>query len=174
MRAAARYGLACIGIAFLPWLVSVYGRTEPYATIAPPAWPKTFDGRSLTPIPLDQQEAQYAALFPGQVGMFHDGQRQLLLRWTNQPTRRLHPARHCFRGAGYSIRPHAPTADADGKIWGCFIAEKGKTRLLVQERIYSASASWTDVSAWYWSARLGRDQGPWWSVTSVETAPWPL
>ena len=41
--------------------------------------------------------------------------------------------------------------------------------LRVYERIYDDhSNTWTDTSAWYWSALLGNTTGPWWSVTIAE------
>jgi hypothetical protein len=46
-------------------------------------------------------------------------------------------------------------------------ATKGNDRLRVYERIHSDSGkSWTDVSAWYWSA-LNEDR-PWWAITVAE------
>jgi hypothetical protein len=39
----------------------------------------------------------------------------------------------------------------------------------VYERIYDvAGNSWSDVSAWYWAALLGKSAGPWWSVVIAE------
>jgi hypothetical protein len=41
--------------------------------------------------------------------------------------------------------------------------------LVVREAITdSAVGRWTDVSEWYWSALLGRAEGPWWAITVAE------
>jgi len=38
----------------------------------------------------------------------------------------------------------------------------------VYERIHDNSAeTWTDVSAWYWSA-MRKDSGSWWAITVAE------
>jgi hypothetical protein len=58
--------------------------------------------------------------------------------------------------------------DESGSLWSSFEATKGNERLVVYERIHSDTGqSWTDVSAWYWSA-LVAGQGSWWAITVAE------
>ncbi|MEW6730399.1 MAG: hypothetical protein AB1489_03570, partial [Acidobacteriota bacterium] len=59
--------------------------------------------------------------------------------------------------------------------WGAFKASGGKETLTVYERIYDQNGNgWTDVSAWYWAAILGKTESPWWAITIAthsETPP---
>ena len=97
---------------------------------------------------------------------FTDGRRKLIIRWTTSATRKLHPASDCFEGIGYSIKPLPLFVDKTGARWESFIATRGSERLRVYERIYTDTGeSWTDVSAWYWSASGENSVGPWWAVT---------
>lgn len=135
-----------------------------------PGWPSRHAGRALHPLPLGAREAAFARDFPGRVGHFHDGERQLVLRYVDRATRRLHPASDCFRGSGYAVAPRPVRRDPDGRRWSCFAAARASESLVVCERIDGPDGrSWSDVSSWYWSA-LAAD-GPWWSITVVEPAP---
>jgi len=95
----------------------------------------------------------------------------MVLRHVTQPTRQLHPAVDCFRAAGFSASAPRAHVDGDGLGWSCFIAAQGAARLRVCERIQRIEAgasapSWTDVSAWYWSALRARG-GAWWATTVI-------
>ncbi len=118
-----------------------------------PGWPATFEGRRLTPEPVSEEERRFFR--EGRIGRFRDGQRQILMRFVPDKTRKLHSSAECYRGLGYTIEPR-PLEDG----WGCFLATRGVTRLKVRERI----GGYPDVSQWYWSA----DGGPWWAITVVE------
>lgn len=134
----------------------------------PVAWPETFDGRPLTPIAAAPEDAALARDFPGRVARFSDGRRQVVLRSVAAPTRRLHPARDCFRAIGYVVTP-APMRAMPGGPASCFEARRDGKALLVCERIADAAgASFADPSAWYWPALLGRSPGPWLAATVVE------
>ena len=137
-----------------------------------PGWPAQFEGRALTELPLSAREKQFTEGFPGKIARFTDGEREIIFRWVTRQTRALHPAADCFRGLGYSIHPLSLTTDAGGNRWSTFEASRSKDKLLVRERIYSASGqSWTDVSSWYWQVTLGKseeNQTGWWAVTVAE------
>lgn len=138
-----------------------------------PGWPDRFAGRKLEPVPLSEREARFFAGFPGRVGRFTDGSRQLVLRWVASPTRRLHPASDCYRGLGYAIRPLPAVKDGDG-IWGRFEARRGDQALIVRERITdSAGRGWGEVSEWYWATLFKRTEGPWWAATIAELSTLP-
>lgn len=107
----------------------------------------------------------FAESFPGRIGRFSDGQREVVIRWISAPTRKLHAASDCFRGSGYRVKP-LPLQRASGMTWGAFSAERGTLRLYVREVIIDASGQrWTDVSAWYWASVRGGTQAPWWAIT---------
>jgi hypothetical protein len=131
-------------------------------------WPTHFRDQPLTQLPLSDLEQRFARRFPGAIARFTDGRRTLVLRQVQRPTRQLHPATDCFRALGYTIdRPH-PVVDDEGQHWSCFAAARDGVRLRVCERIHdSEGRSWTDTSAWFWSAQYGG--GPWWAITTVET-----
>lgn len=132
-----------------------------------PGWPERHAGRPLHPLPLDARDAALARGFPGSVGRFHDGERQLVLRYVDRATRMLHPASDCFRGSGYAVAPRPVRREADGRRASCFTAARGTESLLVCERIDGPGGrSWSDVSAWYWAALAG--EGPYWAITVVE------
>lgn len=133
-------------------------------------WPREWDGRALRPLASSAVEQRFAAQFPGAIGRFSDGERVLLLRRVNAATRLLHPAADCFRGLGYRIERAQLEHDGQQRLWRCFEAEAPDgTRLRVCERIAGDDGSaFTDASAWFWAAALGRSNGPWLAITVVE------
>ncbi|MDY7232415.1 hypothetical protein [Hyalangium rubrum] len=136
-----------------------------------PGWPSTFEGRALRELPLTEREERFGAGFPGRIGRFTDGQRELIVRWVAVPTRQLHSTEDCFKGLGYAITPATIWRQEDGQPWQRFIATRGETRLVVREAITAdAGGRWTDVSAWYWSALFDSSKGPWWAITVAEHA----
>lgn len=137
-----------------------------------PGWLTAYDGHPLTPLPLSRREERFAAGFPGRIGRFSDGQREVILRWIETPTRLLHPASDCFRGLGYTLSPAPMRKDTDGRPMACFIAQKASERYSICELIVSTEGeSWPDVSAWYWTAILKGGEGPWWSIVTATHLP---
>jgi hypothetical protein len=134
-----------------------------------PGWPTHHEGRALRELPLTPREAAFVQDFPGRVGRFTDGSREIIIRWVGAPTRRLHSASDCFRGSGYGITPLPVRRDAAGAAMGCFRARHGADDMTVCEVIHDARGeSWPDVSAWYWSAILAATPAPWWSVVVAD------
>lgn len=131
-------------------------------------WPLRFDNRPLRPLALSPVEQRFASAFPGAIGRFSDGERLLVLRDVQRPTRMLHPAADCYRGLGYAIADARLERDDRQRLWRCFEARRGMQRLRVCERIADATGlAFTDTSAWFWAAALGRSTGPWQAVTTV-------
>jgi hypothetical protein len=162
-------GLAAVG----PW---IRGTAESETRAVPGA---SFPGWSASPLPagareisLSPREARFARQFPGKLGAFRIGDRTWIVRWVELPTRKLHPASDCLRGAGYTVKPTMAFLDAEGRIWSACLATRDHEHLRVRERIFTSDnrEGWSDVSAWYWHAILGRSSGPWWAITVVETA----
>ena len=172
---------ACLAAVVLPLLGSLHiaagaVRSSPAAAVGTRSvsveWPTHFRGQPLTQLPPTALEARFAARFPGAVARFSDGQRLLIVRHVRHPTRQLHPARDCFRAAGYAVGPARAAVDDAGARWHCFAARRGGERLQVCERIGERfddpdRPAWTDPSAWYWAAQFGGSAGPWWSITVV-------
>jgi len=78
----------------------------------------------LVQLPLSSVEQHFAAQFPGRIGRFSDGQRNIIMRLVDQPTRLLHPAADCFRGSGYRVERARVRQDEDGSNWSCFRAQR--------------------------------------------------
>jgi hypothetical protein len=129
--------------------------------------PREWDGQPLRPLALGDVEQRFAARFPGTITRLSDGTRLVVLRDVRAPTRMLHPASDCYRGAGWRVGGERLEADARERRWRCFDAVRGGERLRVCERITDADGqAFTDPSSWFWAALLGRSHGPWQAVTT--------
>jgi len=136
-----------------------------------PGWPTTFEGRPLRALVLTEVERRFVGAFPGRIGRFSDGEREIVMRWVAAPTRKLHAASDCFKGSGYHVTP-LPLETTDGARWGAFSAQHRAHLLHVREAVIDADGRrWTDVSAWYWAAVRGETQGPWWAITVAAAGP---
>jgi hypothetical protein len=163
------FGLLCAGAALAP-LIDGAPRAAAVAD-AFPGWPASFEGRALTRLPLSAMEERFGQNFPGRVGRFSDGRREIILRWVSEGTRKLHPGGDCFKAIGYRLTPQ-PVTLLGAQRWSGFVAVRGAQRFAVRERIVDAAGGqWSDVSAWYWAVQLGQTGGPWWAVTVAERAP---
>lgn len=167
-RSSLVYIVACAVAALMPFFSAQTKSSGSSGAVLFPGWPAEFEGKTLTPLPLTEREQRFNADFPGKIGRFTDGKRELIVRWVTEGTRKLHPASDCFQGLGYTVKPLAMHRDEKGSLWSSFAATKGNDRLRVYERIHSDSGeAWTDVSAWYWSA-LQHGEGSWWAITIAE------
>jgi len=139
-----------------------------------PGWPTRYEGRQLTEVALTQRESAFVRDFPGRVGRFSDGRREIIIRWVGAPTRRLHSAADCLRGVGYTVVPMPVRKDAAGAAMGCWRASRGSDAIRVCEVIRDeAGDSWPDVSAWYWNTMFGASRAPWWSFVVAESTAEP-
>jgi exosortase/archaeosortase family protein len=139
-------------------------------------WPAMLDGVALVELPLSDMEQRFARSFPGQIGRFSWGDREVIMRCTIRPTRRMHPAEDCLRAAGYQTRAEPLFRDADGGLWGCTTARKDGRRYRVLERYLDREGKLlaTDASAWFWQAMAQPDEGPWTGITVIEELGAPL
>ena len=120
-------------------------------------------------VPLDDRQRRFLAGFPGRAEVFANGNQTWVVRTVTQPTRKLHPAGDCLRALGYGTAPGPLFQEPNGVCWGTWTATRDGQRFGVRERVVdSRGQSWTDVSAWFWHAVLGRTDGPWWAVTVIE------
>jgi hypothetical protein len=170
MQRIALYLTVCTLAALMPLLPSQSKRSAtPNPVVAFGGWPQAIEGQVLRPLPLTERELRFGGDFPGQIGRFTDGQREVIVRWVAEATRKLHPASDCFEGVGFHVKPLPLHVDRNGSLWSSFIATRGNERLRVRERIYTETGeSWTDVSSWYWAAARETSVGPWWAVTVAE------
>jgi len=175
--AAVMSSLLILCFAVSSSLAAVLPVMGPKETAAAPAYfpgfPSTFEGRQLAAVPLSSMTRRFAESFPGRIGVFTDGRRRIVVRFVYSSTRQLHPSSDCYRAGGYEIKWLPELIDGAGIEWGRFRARRGSEFLVVRERIFdsgggSRKQSFTDVSAWYWSALMGRSRGPWWAITVVE------
>lgn len=171
---AVRWLLASMVLAAVaPLLGSHPGNAHAVAAMLP-AWPHEFEGRPLTPVALTLEQGRLLRDFPGSAARFSDGERDILMRWVTQPTRRLHPAEDCYRGWGFQVAASKIRVDRDGRRWRCFeVTRDGLTRQVCEQIRDAEGASYTDVSSWYWDATLQRTQAPWLVVTVASAAGQP-
>lgn len=132
-------------------------------------FPKTFADRQLQELELTEREKYFLEDFPGNVKRFTDGEREIIIRFVTEATRKLHPSSDCFSAIGYQIKPLPLKIDEKNNRWSCFSAKKDGDNLKVCERIYTETGeSWTDVSAWYWSALSAVNANGYWAITVAE------
>jgi hypothetical protein len=162
-------------VALLLWCAMLPLARTPAAPARPaPAssaeWPAEWRGQALQPLASSAVERRFAAQFPGRIARFAlADQSELVLREVSRPTRMLHPAADCWRGIGWQVRATRLVRDDGAALWRCFEAERSGERVRVCERIVDAQGqAFTDTSAWFWAASLGRSQGPWRAITHVE------
>ncbi len=131
-------------------------------------FPSVFEGRPLMDLGLSDRERLFLEDFPGQIGRFSDGTREIIIRRVTEATRKLHSADDCFRAAGFTTKPLPVKIDDRSERWACFSAVKLRENLNVCERIEDHQGGrWTDVSSWYWSA-WGQGEREWWAYTVAE------
>ena len=157
---------ACVMAASVPLLPSPPPAPAQYEF---PGWPESFENRPITRLGLEAREQRFMSDYPGRMARFTDGEREIVLRFVAEQTRKLHPSSDCFKAIGYGIEPQPLWIDGAGIRWGCFKAVRGDEKLWVYERIHDDRGnSWPDVSAWYWAVVLNRASGPWWAVTVAQ------
>jgi hypothetical protein len=157
--------------ALLPLAAS--GRAAPASASVTNAaeWPREWRGQPLQPLARSAVEARFAERFPGRIARFAiaGSGEELVLREVRRPTRMLHPAADCWRGIGWQLGTARLVRDEDRALWRCFEASHAGQRVRVCERIVDANGqAFTDTSAWFWAASLGRSVGPWQAVTHVQ------
>ncbi len=156
-----------LGAFLVPFSDRNYYREKPAQPL--PAWPLEFDGKPLTSLPITDLERGFSRGFPGRTGRFSDGTREIIFRYVNHPTWKLHPSADCLRGSGFQVKPEPIYRDPQEHLWGCVKAQRDEQIIRVCESIYDPSGkSWHDVSSWFWSVILSDDQGPWKAVTIAE------
>ncbi|MGE5605927.1 MAG: hypothetical protein ACM3YE_09570, partial [Bacteroidota bacterium] len=80
--------ISCLVAALIPFLdlSNTLSSIEEF-----PGWPRHFEGKPLNQLPLTNREREFAKDFPGCIGRFTDGNRELIIRWVTRDTRKLHP-----------------------------------------------------------------------------------
>jgi len=170
MQRTGFYIAACLIAAIAPLFAAkpkAVNATTVTASFA--GWPEEFEGKKLSPMQMTEREAQFGRDFPGHIGRFTDGRREIIIRWVPVRTLNLHSAAGCLQAIGYHIEPLPLHIDESGNKWETFRATRGGEKLLIHERIFAeGGSSWPDVSAWYWGDDAGSSSGPWWAITTAE------
>jgi exosortase/archaeosortase family protein len=168
---APRSYLVFMSVCLLAFLVPFFvGGKEVVKTNQTANFPTTFEGKPLQALSLTERENFYLNEFPGEIKRFSDGNREIIIRHVTNATRKLHLSTDCFSAIGYAIKPLPIKIDESRQKWACFNANKNEESLNVCERIFTENGeSWTDVSAWYWSA-ISSENKDYWAVTVAETA----
>lgn len=158
--------VACVAGFIIPFF---WQKSANIAKISSAEFPRTFANKQLQELDLTEREKYFLEDFPGEVKRFTDGEREIIIRFITEATRKLHPSADCFSAIGYQIKPLPLKIDEKGNRWACFSAKKDGENLKVCERIYTDSGeSWTDVSAWYWSALNDVNSNGYWAITTAE------
>ena len=71
----------------------------------------TINNSSFFLVFLNWKRKAFSKNFAGKIARFTDGEREILIRHLNRPTRSLHPSADCLRGAGYQIENHIMMTD---------------------------------------------------------------
>jgi exosortase/archaeosortase family protein len=161
-------------IFILSCLAAIYVQTGTDKRVQPQVsktveFPATFEGKPLQELGLTEIEEYFMEDFPGTVKRFSDGEREIIIRYVREATRKLHSPADCFAGNGYQVAPLPLKIDENNNRWACLRATKGEQSLKVCERIYTDSGeNWTDVSAWYWSALSDTNESGYWAIAVAE------
>lgn len=140
------------------------------------AWPVQWEGRDLIPVALTKHEKSFADSFPGAIAVFRTAEgpfsKRLILRHVERATRKLHSSADCLRAAGCTLEEQPDLSCGNGQRWSVWSAKSADgARFRVRERLHEADnpeRQWTDATNWFWSAALGRTDGPWRAVTVIE------
>lgn len=159
-------------LSLIPWLVPQANARAGEKTFV--EWPQMLGGKPVRPLTLSAIEMRFAENFPGTITRLTDEMDIYILRNVEQATRKLHPATDCFAGLGYTIaniklmQLNLIAPNKSGALARCFTAHKAETTLEVCEQIFDDSEqSYSDTSAWYWQAALGKTEGPWQAITRI-------
>lgn len=168
IRARFQWLVVCLAAVLVPILAGTFvPPSEASGRFA--GWVDEWDGAALKRIDFTWRERSFREGFPGQVAHFSDGRRELIMRYTERPTRKLLSAEECFREAGFRIAPLDSYTDGKGRNWSLFEASKFGESLRVSERVTDRRGrEWPRVGSWYWAATFGWSPGPWWAITIVE------
>ena len=166
MRSAVLHLTICLAAGLAPLVTPRAATPVRVAGAEFPGWAESFDGRPLVVLPPTALDARFLHDLPGRVKRFTDGEREIVVRWSAEPTRFLHPAAVCFHADGWDVTPLPQIVDVAGRAWGRFRATRDRERLEVRERVEDMNGhSWPEPTAWYWASILGRISGPAWAWT---------
>lgn len=170
----AVFALAAVAAAGVPFLAPAPASAAPRSHAV--VWPEQWEGRDLIPVVLTQHEKSFADSFPGSIAVFRTAEgpfsKRLILRHVERATRKLHSSADCLRAAGCELKERPDLRCGNGERWSVWSAKSADgVRFRVRERIFEVDdpeRQWTDATNWFWSAALGRTDGPWWAVTVIE------
>ncbi len=159
----------CLTIAALLVVVaSLFSVKETQKAEAIPNVLKSYQGTTVTRIPLTPAEGKFYGNFPGSIAVYEGEDFKLIVRQVNIATRKLHPASHCLRAEGFRIGEKTVEGKV-GEHWLCYTVTRNSETFQVRERISCAAKDqiWPEISAWYWFALFHPGDGPWEAQTVI-------
>ena len=137
-------------------------------------WPKTILDEEIIQTPLSEQDKIFLAYFPGKVARFKSTNKEYILRYVTRPSRKLHSSALCLSSNAAEISYLPLWKDSKGRLWSQFNAKWRGKKLLIKEIIIDKTQhSFTDASSWYWQAIFNKSEGPWLSITQIDTIQGP-
>jgi hypothetical protein len=158
MHKLALYLLACVAAAVAPLIAPAP------AALSFRGWPSQLDGRPLTQLADTPEELRFYAEHPTRHARFSDGQRIILMRWTDARIDGFHLAGPCFRAFGFQV--HELPA---GATESCFRALRGGVTQRVCEHIRDGKGrTFASMEAWRLAQALRTTEPPYLGVSIVE------
>ena len=168
------HGVICVIACCLPFMAKSGHRaieaTSDYRPI------DRFDGAGLVAASMSPQEQEFYKEFPGRVAYFRlDGRpgETVFLRYTESPTRQLHPAETCLRARGLDVTECDKVAKAVAELsdrpltWSrCVVKEDSRSTEVLQTIVSLPDRrNYSDIPSWYWLTTFSNDDpGPWLAV----------
>ncbi len=159
---------ALTGASVLLLITSSISGKEEHQSIPTLSVLTSYQGTSVTRIPLSPAEKNFYGNFPGSIAVYESADFKLIVRQVNRATRKLHPASHCLRAEGFRIGEKKVVKENRHHRLS-YPATRGGDTFLVTEHITCPSndRNWAEISAWFWHAFFHPGDGPWEAVTVI-------
>lgn len=168
------HGVVCLMACCLPLFTNSDRVTVRLSTHYQPI--DYFDGARLKATSMAPKEQEFYRDFPGDVFFFRlEGRSQetVFLRYTESPTRKLHPAETCLRAQGLSVSDKQSVRNIVSELsdkpltWSrCVVSKERRTTEVLQTVIsLSTGKNYSSIPTWYWLTTFSsEDAGPWLAV----------
>jgi hypothetical protein len=159
--------LAVCGVALVVPLASHPHQQRATATFT--GWPAELDGRALTRLPDTTDELRVYARLSVRHARFSDGQRIVLMRWTDERVEGFHLAATCYESFGFALSEARERTGFAGRPETCFRARRGHQTRHVCEHILGGNGRvFANLESWHIARLLGTTAPPYWGISVVE------